>query len=126
MTNAQLPTFGLGTTPEPPYYVAIFGYERTEGDHGYDAMAERLAELVQQQPGFLAVESVQGADGISMVVVYWKDAESIAKWKQHSVHLEAQNQGRQRWYKRYQVRVARVEQAYGFVAPQAMPAPAAT
>ena len=114
MTDAQLPTFGSGTTPKPPYYAAIFAYQRTEGEDGYDAMAERQAELVQQQPGFLAVESVQGSDGIGMVVVYWKDAESITNWKNQALHLEAQKLGRLRWYKRYQVRVAKVERAYGF------------
>ena len=88
MTNSQLRTFGWGTTP---------------------------AELVQQQPGFLAVDSVHGTEGIGVVVAYWKDAESIPKWKQHLAHLEAQKQGRQRWYKSYQVRVAKVERAYGFV-----------
>ena len=39
MTDAQLPTFGSGTTPEPPYYAAIFAYQRTEGEDAYDAMS---------------------------------------------------------------------------------------
>jgi heme-degrading monooxygenase HmoA len=104
----------MGTTPEPPYYAAIFSYQRTDDSRGYDTMAGDLAELVQEQPGFLAVESVDGANGISIVVVYWKDAESITKWKHQTLHLEAQKQGRERWYKSYQVRVAKVERAYGF------------
>ena len=30
-------------TPEPPYYVVTFSSARTEGDHGYGAMADRMA-----------------------------------------------------------------------------------
>jgi heme-degrading monooxygenase HmoA len=114
MTSSQLPTFGWGTTPQPPYYVVIFTYQRTEGDQGYDAMAQRMGEAAQQQPGFLAVETMQGADGVGVVLVYWKDTESIIKWKHHLEHLSAQKLGRERWYKSYRVRVAKVERAYGF------------
>jgi hypothetical protein len=37
---------------EKPYYAVIFTSERTEGDHGYDAMAKQMVELASQQPGF--------------------------------------------------------------------------
>ena len=116
MTDSYLPTFGWGTTPEPPYYAVIFTYQRTEGDKGYGAMAERMGELVRLHRGFLAVDDIHGTDGIGVVIAYFKDAESITKWKHHLEHMEAQKQGRQRWYKGYQVRVARVERAYGFEA----------
>lgn len=116
MTDSHLPTFGWGTTPEPPYYAVIFTYQRTEGDKGYGAMAERMGELVRLHQGFLAVDDIHGTDGIGVVIAYFKDAESITKWKHQLEHLEAQKQGRQRWYKSYQVRVARVERAYGFEA----------
>ena len=35
----------IATTPEPPYFAVIFSNQRTGGDQGYEAMAERLVEL---------------------------------------------------------------------------------
>ncbi len=57
---------GISKTPDPPYYVVIFTSARTEGDQGYSAMADRMVELSSQQPGFLGVESAQGADAVGI------------------------------------------------------------
>jgi len=104
----------LATTPEPPYYTVIFTSIRTPADpSGYEAMAERMLELARQQPGFLGVESARGADGLGITVSYWESEEAIRQWREHTEHLVAQSQGRSEWYARYELRVARVERAYG-------------
>ena len=46
----------IARTPEPPYYAVIFTSTRTEGDHGYAAMSDRM------------------------------DLESIKNWKLHAEH----------------------------------------
>jgi heme-degrading monooxygenase HmoA len=46
-------------------------------------------------------------------VSYWSTAESIARWKQDAEHLVAQQLGKAAWYEHYELRVARVERAYG-------------
>lgn len=106
----------FATLPEPPYFVVIFSSQRRPGDDGYGVMAERMVELAARQPGYLGVESVRGADGFGITNSFWKDEESIRAWKRDVDHLDAQNQGRRRWYERYEVRVARVERAYSFTA----------
>jgi hypothetical protein len=68
MSNSKLAALGWGSTPEPPYYVAIFTSQRSEDIEGFEPMAERMVELVHQQP---------------------------------------------RWMKSYQVRIGKVERAYG-------------
>lgn len=104
----------IAATPEPPYYAVIFTSRRTEGDRGYGATAERMVALAATQPGFLGVESARGADGLGITVSYWRDEEaSIAAWKRDAEHQHAQRAGQQTWYADYQVRVARVERAYG-------------
>ena len=100
-------------TPEPPYFAVIFTTRRTEGDRGYGAMAERMVALAAQQPGFLGVESARGADGLGLTVSYWRDEASIVAWKRDTEHQQAQRAGQQTWYADYQVRIARVERAYG-------------
>jgi heme-degrading monooxygenase HmoA len=103
----------LAATPEPPYYAVIFTSRRTAGDRGYGAMAGRMVALAAGQPGFLGVESARGADGLGITVSYWRDEASIAAWKRHTEHQQAQRVGQQTWYADYHVRVARVERAYG-------------
>ena len=105
-------TTGFATTPEPPYYAVIFTSKRTEGDNGYDAMMERIAKLSVEQPGYLGRESVRGADGFGVTVVYYKDEASILAWKAQTQHAAAQRLGRERWYSHYEMRVCKVERAY--------------
>jgi len=104
----------LAKTPAPPYYAVIFTSQRRDGDDGYHATAERMVQLAQQQPGFLSMDSVRGDDGVGITVAYFRDEASIRAWKQHTEHAEAQRRGRADWYAAYEVRVAKVERAYGF------------
>src|SRR5881394_4437126 len=103
----------LPTTPPPPYYAVIFTSQRTDGNRGYEQMAQRMVRLAAEQPGFLGVESVRGADGFGITVSYWSSEEAIAAWKAHLEHQPAQEAGKRLWYADYQLRVARVERAYG-------------
>lgn len=99
---------------EPPYYAVIFTSRRTAGDHGYGAMAERMVELAAQQPGYLGVESARGSDGVGITVSYWRSEADIAAWRRVMSHAAAREQGRARWYDHYELRVAKVERAYGW------------
>ena len=103
-------------TPEPPYYAAIFTSLRTEGDRGYAAMAERMVALAADQPGFLGVESARGESGLGITVSYWQSMEAIAAWKRNAELAVAQQTGRKHWYSAFEVRIARVERAYGMKA----------
>ena len=103
----------LATTPNPPYYAVIFSSQRSEGDAGYGAMADRMVELASQQSGFLGVESARGSDGFGITVSYWTSTDAIAQWKANVEHLAAQDLGRTLWYAHYELRVAKVERAYG-------------
>lgn len=99
-------------TPEPPYWAVIFSSQRSEGDHGYDAMAAKMVALALARPGCLGAESTRDAEGFGITVSYWADEASIAAWKADARHLVAQELGRARWYEHYRLRVARVERAY--------------
>ena len=104
----------LARTPAPPYYAVIFTSRRMAGDHGYGAMARRMEELGSRYDGFLGLESVRGADGTGITVSYWRDEAAILDWKRDTEHQQAQRGGRETWYETYEVRIARVERAYGF------------
>lgn len=111
-------TAGFASTPKPPYYAVIFSSQRTEGDNGYGATADRMAELAAQQPGFLGMESTRGADGFGITVAYFDTEENIRSWKRNMEHAAARQKGREVWYAHYEIRIAKVERAYNFKAPQ--------
>ena len=103
----------IAKTPKPPYYAVIFTSHRTEGDHHYGKMADRMVELASQQPGFLGIESARGSVGIT--VSYWTDLESTRAWKQNAEHILAQKRGKEVWYKEFKTRISKVETDYSFI-----------
>jgi heme-degrading monooxygenase HmoA len=99
--------------PKPPYYAVIFSSRRREGDHGYAAAAQRMEQLVAQQPGFLGVESTRDDTGFGITVAYFEDEAAIAGWRNNAEHAAARERGRNEWYEHFELRIARVERAYG-------------
>jgi heme-degrading monooxygenase HmoA len=99
--------------PEPPYYSVIFSARRTPGENGYERAANRMMELAATQPGYLGVESARDSEGFGITVSYWSSLEAISAWKANAEHQMAQQAGQQRWYARYELRIAKVERAYG-------------
>ena len=107
-------TATLATTPAPPYFAVIFTSRRSAHDApGYDAAAARMDALTRQVPGFIGMDSARGADGLGITVCYWESEAAIAAWRQQLDHAQAQQRGQQVWYEHYEVRVARVDRAYG-------------
>ena len=111
----------LAKTPRPPYFAVIFTSIRPTPaelsrapDDGYEATANRMVELAQQQPGYLGLESSRGEDGLGTTVSYWRSLEDVARWKNVAEHLAAQRMGREKWYRSYVLRVAKVEDDWDF------------
>jgi heme-degrading monooxygenase HmoA len=108
-------TTGFAGTPQPPYYAVIFTSKRTASDdHGYAVTAQRMVDLGSRYEGFLGIESARGADGLGITVSYWRDEAALIAWKRDTEHQKAQRGGREAWYERFEVRIAKVERAYGF------------
>lgn len=101
-------------TPRPPYYAVVFTSLRRAGDaDGYRAASERMLELARQVDGFLGMDSARDADGFGITVSYWASEAAILAWKTQSEHAVIRERGRWLWYEHFEVRVARVERAYG-------------
>jgi heme-degrading monooxygenase HmoA len=81
-------------------------------------MADRMAALASQIPGFLGMESVRDSNGLGITVSYWELEDAIRKWKFHPEHQVAQEIGKQVWYTDYVLRIARVERTYGKIPNQ--------
>ncbi len=109
----SMPSTELARLPAPPYYAVIFSSLRTSGDTGYAAMEQRMAERAARQAGYLGADSARGADGVGLTVSYWRDLESIRAWKADGEHREAQRRGHADGYSAFEIRIAKVERAYG-------------
>ena len=111
---SDAPIAPLAPLFEPPYWVVVFTSQRTEGEAGYDAMAEEMARLAAEQSGYLGVESARAEGGVGITASYWRTETDARAWKRVARHLDAQRLGRAQWYRAYRVRVAKVEREYGF------------
>lgn len=102
---------------QPAQYAVVFVSRQTEDEADqYAQTAERMEALARQQPGFVGVDSVRGADALGITVSYWESLESIRNWGKQLEHLQAQAAGRNRWYKSYDIYVTRIEEHRLFAA----------
>ncbi|MEU7414497.1 MULTISPECIES: antibiotic biosynthesis monooxygenase family protein [Streptomyces] len=99
---------------EPPYYAVVFTSLRTEADGGYGETAQRMGELVKEVPGFLGEDSARTPGGLSVTVAYFRDLAGIEEWRNHTEHQAAKAYGREHWYERYSLHIAKVEHSHGF------------
>ena len=102
----------IANTPKPPYYAVIFTSVTVEVEEDYREMSDKMIELAQQQKGFLGMESAKNEIGIT--VSYWDSLEAIKNWKMNVNHIEAREKGRSIWYKKFKVRISKVERDYKF------------
>ncbi|UFP98910.1 antibiotic biosynthesis monooxygenase family protein [Pseudomonas fitomaticsae] len=100
--------------PNTECFAVIFTSTRTEGDNGYAEASERMMQLVAEQPGFLGIDSIRGADGVGITISYWESEASILAWREHPEHRVIQARGRAEWYSAFRTRVCRVEREYRF------------
>ena len=97
---------------ETPYYAVIFTTISSENTDGYRESAQRMEILAKQQKGFLGMESARSEIGVT--VSYWQTLAAISAWKNNMEHAAVRELGREKWYKKYQLRICKVERAYGF------------
>ncbi len=101
----------------PSAQIAVVFVSRRTPAHkdDYARTAMRMEELVHGQPGFVDLVSVRDPvtrQGIT--VAYFEDEASVAAWKAHVEHVEAQRRGVADFYESYDVTVAHIVRQYGF------------
>lgn len=102
----------IASTPKPPYYAVIFTSINTTEGSDYSEIADLMVQLAKKQDGFLGIESARNELGIT--VSYWRDLDSIKKWRENSEHSIARERGRKEWYQSFKTRIALVERDYRF------------
>ena len=93
------------------YCAVIFTAEMAADLSGYAETAQRMNELVQEQPGYIGkYHSMEGNREIT--ISYWESREAVKAWKAHPEHRTAQELGRAKWYTDYQVQIACIDKFY--------------
>jgi heme-degrading monooxygenase HmoA len=99
-------------------WVVSFANERMPDDDGYPEMAERMDALASEQPGYIGIDSVRGADGVGITVSRWSSIAAMVSWRRLGAHADAQARGRSDWYRSYRSDVARVDRSAAFARQQ--------
>ncbi|MEZ4751065.1 MAG: antibiotic biosynthesis monooxygenase [Bdellovibrionota bacterium] len=93
---------------EDARFVVTFKSRLSSESQDYGPMAEKMRKLAEAHDGYLGMDSVRGDDGIGISISYWRDWESIVRWKYDADHLVAKSLGKSRWYEDYCVKIAEV------------------
>ena len=102
-----------------PYYAVIFTSIRNtknkQNNIDYNHTAEKIENLAKKQDGYLGIEHFYNKQNkMSITISYWKSLDDIKKWKLNIEHANAQEKGKNIWYKYYKIRIAKVEREYQF------------
>lgn len=96
----------------------IFMSVRTDADGaGYAAAADAMEARAACQPGYCGFDSARGDDGFGITVSFWEDDASAIAWRDDPEHAAIRAAGRDRWYSRYELVVAKVERDYDWHRP---------
>lgn len=92
-------------------YAVIFRAKIAVLDAEYSEVAERMRQLATAKYGCAEFVSVT-ENGEEIAISYWESENQIKAWKSDPEHISAQEKGKSKWYKSYQVQVVEVLREY--------------
>lgn len=107
----------------------IFEFTPVQGRfHDYMALVETLKPDLAKAEGFISLERFESitTPGKFVSLQFWKDEESVRKWRNLQKHREAQKQGRATIFASYRLRIAGVIRDYTMDARAQAPADSVT
>ena len=74
-------------------------------DADIEAVGSRMVELASAMPGFLSYKDFAAADGENLALIEFASPETLAAWRDHPEHKEAQQRGRLEFFSEYRIQV---------------------
>ena len=102
----------------------IFEFTPAQGRFpDYQNLAEGLGDAVENFDGFISIERFQSMidPGKFVSLSFWRDEESVRKWRNLQQHRDAQKKGRGGIFSSYRLRVSKVIRDYGMDARSEAP-----
>ena len=100
-------------------HVIIFEVYPKQGKaDDYFELAAELKPLLEEQPGFIAIERFQSLNDSQkyLSISSWESEEAIKNWRENIEHQQAQYAGKTSIFSKYRIRVAEVVRDYDFTA----------
>lgn len=96
--------------------VVVFRTRLKDGCDGaaLEELGARMYALAAGMPGFVAYKDFTAGDGEYLTLVEFTDARSLAAWRDHPEHREAQERGRREFFSAYHIQVGTIEREYDF------------
>ncbi|MEU6916043.1 antibiotic biosynthesis monooxygenase family protein [Streptomyces olindensis] len=94
-------------------------------DETYGTTEDHLAEKVREMAGddLVHLKNYEAEDGERLALVWWRNPDTLEKWRNDPEHQDAQRLGRDKWYEFFELSVAEVVRTSSSVAPEQYPAP---
>lgn len=87
--------------------IVVIFRSRLRDDAGpeYGPLAERMLALARSMPGFVSFRHYEAEDGERVSIVEFESEATLAAWRDHPEHLDAQKRGRKQFYAEYHIQV---------------------
>ena len=74
----------------------------------YETTGARMDELAVKMPGYIAHKEFAAEDGERLTLVEFESEDTVAAWRMHPEHVEAQRKGRSAFYTEFRLTVCEV------------------
>ncbi len=74
----------------------------------YVALVDRMQQIARTIPGYISHKGFWAEDGERVTIVEFEHEEGQNAWRTHPEHIEAQRQGRLKYYEAYDIQVCKV------------------
>jgi heme-degrading monooxygenase HmoA len=80
----------------------------------YEPWAQRMDELAAAMPGYVSHKGFVAEDGERVTLVAFESPEAQRAWLVHPEHVQAQKNGRERFYSAYHIQVCELMREASF------------
>ena len=80
----------------------------------YVALVDRMQQIAKTIPGYISHKGFWSDDGERVTIVEFAHEEGQRAWRTHPEHIEAQKQGRLKYYEMYDIKVYNVVHDHHF------------
>ena len=97
--------------------VVIVFRSRLKPEVDQDALAQlgqRMYELASSMPGYISYKDFAAEDGEDVSIIEFESLETLAAWREHTEHKEAQRRGREEFFSEYHIQVCTALRDYRF------------
>jgi len=95
--------------------VIVFRTRLREGvEKEIEALGGKMYELATRMPGFISYKDFAAQDGEYVSIVEFESLETLAAWRDHPEHQQAQRRGREALFAEYHIQVCTPVRDYRF------------